>query len=79
MLRSSSTTMLSGLTKEQRMAVDRVDVIKFLKSHSCYDFMPDSGKVVVLDIRISVKLAFFALVEHELTYAPLWDEVREAT
>ena len=28
----------------------------------------------MLDVRISVKLAFFALVEHELTYAPLWNE-----
>ena len=74
--KSSSSSMLPGLTLPQRMNIDRDDVIKFLKSHSCYDFMPESGKVVVLDVRISVKLAFFALVEHELTYAPLWDEVR---
>ncbi len=56
------------------MRVDRDDIIKFLRSHTCYDFIPESGKVVVLDVRISVKLAFFALVEHELTYAPLWSE-----
>jgi len=72
--RSSSTTVLPNMSLQECMQVDRLDVVKFLRSHSCYDFMPESGKVVVLDIRISVKLAFFALVEHELTYAPLWDE-----
>ena len=34
----------------------------FLKSQTCYSIIPNSTKIVVLDTRLRVKKAFFALV-----------------
>ncbi|CAM9863382.1 unnamed protein product [Ascophyllum nodosum] len=45
----------------------------FLRSHCCYDLLKHSGKVVVFDSSIPVQLAFYALVEHDMQAAPLWD------
>ena len=45
MARSSSSTMLPNLSAKDRMTIDRQDVVRFLQSHSCYDFIPESGKV----------------------------------
>ena len=45
----------------------------FLSSHTCYELLPKSAKVVVFDVDIPVRLAMFALVEHDVTAAPLWD------
>jgi len=36
----------------------------FLRSVRAYDVLPDSGKLVVFDVSVPVKLAFYALVEH---------------
>ncbi|KAF2072304.1 hypothetical protein CYY_006382 [Polysphondylium violaceum] len=44
----------------------------FLKGHACYDVIPISGKVVVLDTRLVVKSAFYALEENGIKSAPLW-------
>ena len=38
--------------------------VQFTKSCTCYDMMPDSIKIVVLDRRLPVKKAFFALVQN---------------
>jgi len=38
-----------------------------------YDVMRSSGKVVVFDTNIPIQLAFYALLEHDLPSAPLWD------
>jgi 5'-AMP-activated protein kinase regulatory gamma subunit len=35
--------------------------------------IPESGKIVIIDTRISIKNAFFALMENEIRCAPLWD------
>lgn len=53
-------------------SVGRSVVSDFLKSHTCYDAIPESGKVVVFDTAIPLKLAFYALVEHSLNVAPIW-------
>eukprot|EP01098_Paradermamoeba_levis_P002500 TRINITY_DN12898_c0_g1_i1.p1 TRINITY_DN12898_c0_g1~~TRINITY_DN12898_c0_g1_i1.p1 ORF type:complete len:365 (-),score=75.68 TRINITY_DN12898_c0_g1_i1:76-1170(-) len=45
----------------------------FFVSRSCYDLLAESSKIVVLDIKLSVKRAFFALVENDIQSAPLWD------
>ena len=37
---------------------------EFTQSCTCYDMMPDSIKMVVLDRRLPVKKAFFALVQN---------------
>lgn len=43
------------------------------KSGLCYDFIPSSTKIVVFDIKLRVKKAFFALVANGIRAAPLWD------
>ena len=45
----------------------------FLQRHSLYNAIRDSGKVVVFDTNIPIQLAFYALLEHDLPAAPLWD------
>ena len=37
---------------------------EFTQTCTCYDMMPDSIKMVVLDRRLPVKKAFFALVQN---------------
>lgn len=61
---------------EQKTERDRAHVVQFLKNATCYAIMPDSGKVVVLDTRVPTRLAFFALVEHGVTAASIFDELR---
>ena len=36
----------------------------FLRASRTYDILPESSKVVVFDVAVPVKLAFYALVEH---------------
>jgi len=45
----------------------------FLSRKTLYDVMRQSGKVVVFDTSIPVQLAFYALLEHDMAAAPLWD------
>ncbi|NWZ42185.1 AAKG3 kinase, partial [Brachypodius atriceps] len=45
----------------------------FLRSHSCYDAIPTSCKLVVFDISLEIKKAFLALVANGVRAAPLWD------
>ncbi|EGC28681.1 hypothetical protein DICPUDRAFT_90836 [Dictyostelium purpureum] len=47
--------------------------VNFLKAHTCYDVIPISGKVVVLDTKLAVKSAFYALEENGIKSAPLWN------
>lgn len=47
-------------------------IVGFLESHTCYDLLEDSTKVIVIDARLSLRLGFFALVEHGVQAAPLW-------
>ncbi|XP_043939718.1 5'-AMP-activated protein kinase subunit gamma-1 isoform X2 [Protopterus annectens] len=46
---------------------------RFMKSHTCYDLIPTSSKLVVFDTSLQVKKAFFALVANGVRAAPLWD------
>lgn len=48
-------------------------IVSFLESQTCYSVLRASGKVVVFDTRIPIQLAFYALVEHDMQAAPLWD------
>ncbi|KAF3456191.1 hypothetical protein FNV43_RR00841 [Rhamnella rubrinervis] len=45
----------------------------FLSTHTVYELLPDSGKVVVLDVDLPVKQAFHILHEQGIPLAPLWD------
>jgi CBS domain-containing protein len=49
-------------------------IANFLKTHTVYQLLPRSGKVVVFGVDIPVKLAFYALTEHGIPVAPIWDE-----
>mmetsp|Transcript_31123 Transcript_31123/g.53187 ORF Transcript_31123/g.53187 Transcript_31123/m.53187 type:complete len:365 (+) Transcript_31123:242-1336(+) len=51
-------------------------IVSFLESQTCYSVLRASGKVVVFDTRIPIQLAFYALVEHDMQAAPLWDPKR---
>jgi len=45
----------------------------FLHTHKAFELIPESGKVVVLDIDLSVRQAFHALYEQCIPSASLWD------
>ncbi|GBG23968.1 5'-AMP-activated protein kinase subunit gamma [Hondaea fermentalgiana] len=49
----------------------------FLRDSSCYDLVPHSSKVVVFDRNIPIRLSYYALVEHEIGAAPLWDPLSQ--
>lgn len=51
----------------------RKRVRDFLSHHTCYELIPESGKVVLLDIDLPVRQAFHALHEQGVASAPLWD------
>ncbi|GAQ87534.1 Cystathionine beta-synthase domain containing protein [Klebsormidium nitens] len=48
-------------------------VADFLNRHTVYELLPESGKVVALDVTLPVKQAFHALYEQAVPSAPLWD------
>lgn len=51
----------------------RGKVHDFLSAHTAYELIPESGKVVVLDVELPVRQAFHALHEQSIASAPLWD------
>jgi len=48
------------------------DILNFLKCYKCYDLIPSSGKLVVLDTKLSLKKAFYAMYESGVIACPLW-------
>lgn len=59
--------------REVIRSAGRQAIASFLDSHTCFSVMRASAKVVVFDVRIPIQLAFYALVEHDMPAAPLWD------
>jgi 5'-AMP-activated protein kinase regulatory gamma subunit len=53
------------------------DILNFFKCYKCYDLIPTSAKLVVLDTRLIVKRAFYAMVDTGVRACPLWDSVRQ--
>jgi hypothetical protein len=51
----------------------KTHIVRFLKEHTVYATMPTSSKVLVLDVEVPLRLAFFALVENSASSAPIWD------
>ena len=51
----------------------KTHIVRFLKEHTVYATMPMSSKVLVLDVEVPLRLAFFALVENSASSAPIWD------
>jgi hypothetical protein len=54
----------SGPYDVEAAVLGRALVAAFLRSTRTYDILPESAKVVVFDVAVPVKLAFYALVEH---------------
>uniref|UniRef100_A0A674B1T0 5'-AMP-activated protein kinase subunit gamma-2-like n=1 Tax=Salmo trutta TaxID=8032 RepID=A0A674B1T0_SALTR len=70
--------MLEKLELDDDAAEPDSDIyMRFMKSHSCYDIVPTSSKLVVFDTGLQVKKAFFALVANGVRAAPLWDSERQ--
>ena len=51
----------------------RKKIKDFLCTHSVYELIPESGKVVLLDVELPVRQAFHALHEQGVAAATLWD------
>lgn len=67
---------LSTLSDAEIARRGRAALVQFLRTYRAYDLMPESGKVVVFDTDVPIRLAFYALVEHDTAAAPLWDTAR---
>ncbi|XP_017223676.1 sucrose nonfermenting 4-like protein [Daucus carota subsp. sativus] len=74
-VRVSNDTMNEALPRisEADLEVSRHRISAFLSTHTAYELLPDSGKVIALDVDLPVKQAFHILHEQGITIAPLWD------
>merc|ERR1719348_529593 len=54
------------------------DILNFFKCYKCYDLIPTSAKLVILDTELILKQAFFAMVDTGVRACPLWDSERQA-
>ncbi|CDO98288.1 unnamed protein product [Coffea canephora] len=62
-----------------QLPINEIDVLRYrlslhLSSSTAYDLMPDSGKVIALDVGAAVKQAFHLMYEEGVAVLPLWDE-----
>ncbi|WCJ43138.1 hypothetical protein M5689_023900 [Euphorbia peplus] len=64
---------LSPRVAEADLEVSRQRISAFLSSHTAYELLPESGKVIALDVTLPVKQAFHILHEQAVPVAPLWD------
>ncbi|CAI0551245.1 unnamed protein product [Linum tenue] len=55
------------------LEVSRHKISAFLSTHTAYELLPESGKVIALDVKLPVKQAFHILHEQGVPVAPLWD------
>ncbi|KAH7826774.1 putative CBS domain-containing protein [Monocercomonoides exilis] len=62
---------------DEQILEEKLPIDDFLKMHTAYDLLPESGKVVVIDVGLSISSAFQALAENGITSAPLWDGKRQ--
>ncbi|KAL0916378.1 hypothetical protein M5K25_013883 [Dendrobium thyrsiflorum] len=58
---------------EADIELSRHQISIFLSTNTSYDLLPDSGKVIALDVNLPVKQAFHILYEQGIPVAPLWD------
>ncbi|KAK8689413.1 hypothetical protein V6N13_088134 [Hibiscus sabdariffa] len=58
------------------LEVSRHRIATFLSRHIAYELLPDSGKVIALDVNIAVKQAFHILHEQGIPVVPLWDSFK---
>ncbi|KAJ7973357.1 sucrose nonfermenting 4-like protein [Quillaja saponaria] len=58
---------------EADLEVSRHRISVFLSTHTAYELLPESGKVIAFDVNLPVKQAFHVLYEQGISMAPLWD------
>ncbi|KAF6259745.1 hypothetical protein COO60DRAFT_1511823 [Scenedesmus sp. NREL 46B-D3] len=61
------------LHNEREPDLTKKKVSDFLHAHSAYELIPESGKVVLLDLDLPIRQAFHALHEQGIASAPLFD------
>uniref|UniRef100_A0A6N2M8C5 CBS domain-containing protein n=1 Tax=Salix viminalis TaxID=40686 RepID=A0A6N2M8C5_SALVM len=69
---SVCTEVIQGMSADD-LEVSRHRISAFLSSHTAYELLPESGKVIALDVTLPVKQAFHILYEQGIPVAPLWD------
>ncbi|KAL5975333.1 AMP-activated serine/threonine-protein kinase regulatory subunit [Asimina triloba] len=81
----SAGTMQEAVPRisEADIEISRHRISVFLSSHTAYELLPESGKVIALDINLPVKQAFHILYEQYnvgtndgIPLAPLWDSYK---
>mmetsp|Transcript_7746 Transcript_7746/g.28568 ORF Transcript_7746/g.28568 Transcript_7746/m.28568 type:complete len:471 (-) Transcript_7746:1179-2591(-) len=58
---------------QEDMTASRQMLQEFLRKHTAYELLPESGRVTVLDIDLPVQHAFYALFQQDIHVAPIWD------
>ncbi|KAI3459286.1 hypothetical protein Pfo_015949 [Paulownia fortunei] len=58
---------------EADLEISRHRIAVFMSTHMAYELLPESGKVIALDVELPVKQAFHILHEQGISTAPLWD------
>ncbi|XWS53648.1 hypothetical protein CRYUN_Cryun10bG0018700 [Craigia yunnanensis] len=73
--RVSAVTLNHAMPRisEDDLQACRHRISVFLAAHTAYELLPESGKVVALDVNLPVKQAFHILSEQGIPMAPLWD------
>ncbi|XP_061338054.1 sucrose nonfermenting 4-like protein [Gastrolobium bilobum] len=61
---------------ESDLQVSRYGISTFLSTHTAYELLPQSSKVIALDINLPVKEAFHVFYEQGVSLAPLWDSCK---
>ncbi|KAI5660342.1 hypothetical protein M9H77_29135 [Catharanthus roseus] len=59
---------------ENDVHVLRYHLLVHLSASNAYDLMPDSGKVIALDVDVAVRQAFDVMFKEGVALVPLWDE-----
>ncbi|KAK0417841.1 hypothetical protein QR680_013237 [Steinernema hermaphroditum] len=72
------TSVTSALPEINKIIFENQDAVYslFMKAHKCYDLIPTSSKLVVFDVQLPVRKAFYALVYNGVRAAPLWDSTK---
>ena len=53
------------------------DILNFFKCYKCYDLIPTSAKLVILDMGLSIKKAFYAMLETGVRTCPVWSSTHQ--
>ncbi|CAD5124665.1 DgyrCDS12927 [Dimorphilus gyrociliatus] len=80
---SESSVLSDALAKVEQENFDRIRLkldmndelvfVKFMKAHKCYHVIPTSSKLIIMDLELNARKAFFALIRQGIRAAPVWD------